>query len=644
MFELPLPGEITEPDIIDIDPQDNKLTAQRLELVIHHALEQQLAGISSKLTQELVRAAKELATKDCTTEFSGPLRAFQSGHRSVAPALGQVQDLGQRKTPCAATELLEATLMSEGLAELKNLPRHDWSKRAYKTNSQKKILDRARPAELNFLGTPKCSNGRVIACESTGEIQNKTTVEPFETAEMRHMIPPDPDRVKAIIREKSFPVIIKATSTKRSSAPEEEEEVVVPLEVRHLRSSTTLPELVFQRPLARIVLSETFDWVTGFAILLCTIFIGIKHDYMLQNRVWFVDVCVAFELTFCAFFVVEISLRLFVFRSFFFTMEGWEWNLADLILTVYQVLQEIGEYFWYAHRNDISTFWHIHRPPPLAFYLRFFRFSRLLRLIRLARVKKYFAEFHIMASSAFQSVRYLVWACMILFMFIYVVAVHIAFCLGRYALQHPGAIASGTLLNKHWGSVAKCILSLFQAVTGGEDWNILLSPLMEVSVFSSVWFSLYICFTSLFILNIINGVFVEVAMSEAHLIGEANVISNLRAIFKGNGDECNGQITLQEFLSHLDNPHMKGVFDAINLDVDEAENLFTLLDVDRNGNLSYDEFMTGCLRLRGSAKSIDVATLMYEGRRTHLHVQAMHTDIVRLAQAFEIECEDSADL
>ena len=47
----------------------------------------------------------------------------------------------------------------------------------------------------------------------------------------------------------------------------------------------------------------------------------------------------------------------------------------------------------------------------------------------------------------------------------------------------------------------------------------------------------------------------------------------------------------------------------------QARGLFNLLDADDSGSISVKEFIQGCLRLRGQAKSIDVATLIYMTKR-----------------------------
>merc|ERR1712032_678879 len=57
---------------------------------------------------------------------------------------------------------------------------------------------------------------------------------------------------------------------------------------------------------------------------------------------------------------------------------------------------------------------------------------------------------------------------------------------------------------------------------------------------------------------------------------------------------------------------MDDYFKAVDLSRQEAGHLFELLDVDKSGSISTEEFVRGCLRLRGPARSIDLATMAHE--------------------------------
>eukprot|EP00969_Alexandrium_andersonii_P224421 9911471-Alexandrium_andersonii.AAC.1 len=55
-------------------------------------------------------------------------------------------------------------------------------------------------------------------------------------------------------------------------------------------------------------------------------------------------------------------------------------------------------------------------------------------------------------------------------------------------------------------------------------------------------------------------------------------------------------------------------FQALDMTVDEAWNFFKLLDVSGTNVIDADDFVSGCMRLRGTARSIDMHMLLYESR------------------------------
>lgn len=55
-------------------------------------------------------------------------------------------------------------------------------------------------------------------------------------------------------------------------------------------------------------------------------------------------------------------------------------------------------------------------------------------------------------------------------------------------------------------------MALFQTITGGLEWRELVTPLMRhISPGLGVVFVLYVTFTSLALMNVVTGVFVETA-------------------------------------------------------------------------------------------------------------------------------------
>merc|ERR1712192_143744 len=57
---------------------------------------------------------------------------------------------------------------------------------------------------------------------------------------------------------------------------------------------------------------------------------------------------------------------------------------------------------------------------------------------------------------------------------------------------------------------------------------------------------------------------------------------------------------------------MVAYWNALGLDITDAKSLFVLLDRDHTGTIDIEEFLVGMLRLKGGARSLDMAKLQME--------------------------------
>eukprot|EP00913_Durusdinium_trenchii_P032821 g30726.t1 len=79
-------------------------------------------------------------------------------------------------------------------------------------------------------------------------------------------------------------------------------------------------------------------------------------------------------------------------------------------------------------------------------------------------------------------------------------------------------------------------------------------------------------------------------------------------------DDCR-ELVRRYFKRHLEKPDMMRCFESLGFNISEAYGLFKLLDTEQSGNIECEELLEGCLRLRGPANAIDVATLQYSSKR-----------------------------
>jgi hypothetical protein len=172
----------------------------------------------------------------------------------------------------------------------------------------------------------------------------------------------------------------------------------------------------------------------------------------------------------------------------------------------------------------------------------------------------------------------------------------------------------------------------------------MVEPLIQgISPFTGVLFLLYIAFAVLAMMNVVTAVFVENALATANSDKEQHLVAQLRELFVTADEDQSGMISWEEFERKLDDESMVKYFKALELDVCEAKGLFTLLDVDNVGEILIEEFVSGCLRLRGGAKAIDLATLMYYNKRMSSNMRAHCVYIEEMLEEVMDVMEDSMD-
>jgi hypothetical protein len=168
-------------------------------------------------------------------------------------------------------------------------------------------------------------------------------------------------------------------------------------------------------------------------------------------------------------------------------------------------------------------------------------------------------------------------------------------------------------LRGYYGSIGASLLTLFQAITGGLNWYLITDPLMNlISPWLALLICMYIAFSLFALMNIVTGVFVESAMQTAKGDRDMFMVHFVRQLFYKADQDQSGAITWAEFKECLDLEEMNLFFQTMDLDMDEAKDLFRLLDVSCSGEVGFEDFLHGCFRLRGAAKAIDLAALMAE--------------------------------
>jgi len=378
------------------------------------------------------------------------------------------------------------------------------------------------------------------------------------------------------------------------------------------------------QPLWSLVHSSSFRAICSSMVILNVAFVGALTEVELWNATggqpksmwWSVG-----NIIFCLYFLVEIALRLAAEKTLFFNGPHFRWNIFDMLVVILSVM-DVG--------LDLSG----DEPPTQNIVIaRILRLSRLLRIMSVARVMRACHSLRLVVLTIFESISSLAWCFLVLAIIIFTFAIFVV--QGVTAeLRLQNAIADGGSVQQQelraallelFGGVPAAANCLFMMVSGGIDWKDAMVPMKQVDGFYEYFFTFYVFFMVVGVLNVVVGAFVaatgEIANRDRDLIVKAEMtqltsyLDKVRTFFTEADVDKSGKLSWEEFKSYLDDKRVKTYFHALGMDVSQAESLFRLLDKNGNEKLNHEEFMAGCMRLRGQAKSLDVNLLLHEQRQ-----------------------------
>lgn len=358
--------------------------------------------------------------------------------------------------------------------------------------------------------------------------------------------------------------------------------------------------------------STKFDNAIGALILLNAVAIGIQTDYAAKNVTEdFPGEFHTIERIFLFCFSLELFLRIYVQRSRFFCWDtkGFVWNYFDTCIVFAQIFEEV--LLLIADNVGVNT--------DMFTVLRILRVLRIVRILRVVRVLHLISELRTIVSSILGSLKSLGWTVVLLLLVIYIVGVYFTQAITDHLVEVRLGNSTETKqdrdLQYYFGSLPRTILSLWQSMSGGADWDALASPLMsQVGMVTGILFAAFIAFALLALMNVVTGVFVQTALQSAKDEEDAFLVDQVLKLFDKTADKDADTITLDQIEEKFSNPAVAREWKSINVQPAEAKYLFSLLDIEETGEISFQEFLSGCLRLHGHSKSMDLLTVMQEAR------------------------------
>eukprot|EP00931_Biecheleriopsis_adriatica_P047940 TRINITY_DN27676_c0_g1_i1.p1 TRINITY_DN27676_c0_g1~~TRINITY_DN27676_c0_g1_i1.p1 ORF type:complete len:666 (+),score=113.93 TRINITY_DN27676_c0_g1_i1:77-2074(+) len=422
---------------------------------------------------------------------------------------------------------------------------------------------------------------------------------------------------------------------------------------RSSQESGELPpaRVLCYRAFQKGVRSWQFELATASVIFCDLAVMGLKINHAANNLTSSVPPSfLVSQRTFAAVFAVELLVRIATECKHFFckgqqSLESLCWNYFDILVVGGSLLEmslEIADQADDAQQGaqgGVSSR-----------TLRLLRILRLSRILRVATLLRFVSQLRKLVTCITSTLKYLLWSLVLLSIIIYSMAILFTDACTNYRIANVGTTADPSdhvqLAEYMFGDVALAALTLFGVISNGIDWVEVAKLLFDVSPLVGGIFCFYIVFCVFAVLNVMTGVFCQAAivsadrdqdlMAEAILADRAHHQDTVRTLFESIDTDGDGKINFLELEDCFTNPTVKAVFSSLDIQFENAFQLFNLLDSEGEGEVNAMDFVDLCFRVKGPAKNIHIACLTKQSKEQNKKIRsklaAMNEDMKHQTQ------------
>lgn len=380
-----------------------------------------------------------------------------------------------------------------------------------------------------------------------------------------------------------------------------------------------------------VVRSELFDLMAGLCVILNAILMIVEIEYKGMVAADVVGMSGGIEGSetadrifqvssdiFVVLFTVELVVRLWVYRRRYFK----EWlNWLDFVVVTLSVVETFV--FSWLLKVDV----------PDMIVLRLVRLMKLSRTLKIFRVLNLIYPLRVLVVSIISSLGALWWAIVLFTLLQIIASIVMTQLLNDFLASPDGDLKLKREVFHFFGRWTYSMLTMFQIVIAPGGWiKIGRILIFQVSPFYAVFFIPYVWGVTFAMVRIITAIFLKEAMSAAamddqistqeHIRKRRHETKRLKQIFQEGDKDGDDTMSRKEFKKVLQNSHARNWLADLGLEVNEISGMFALLD-NGDGKISYEEFISGVLRLRGGSKTLDLATILYENKKIHLKLDEL---------------------
>lgn len=314
------------------------------------------------------------------------------------------------------------------------------------------------------------------------------------------------------------------------------------------------------------------------------------------------------------------------------------WNLIDAVVVLISVADEL-----FLRSNGMGVI--------DVKLLRIFRLVRLAKAVRVVRLIKFIHPLRVLLVSIASSFGSLFWSMVLITVVQAISAVAITQVVHEFITDESNDVELRRQVFAWFGKWSYSMLTMFELSLAPGAWAKPGRLLMfEVDPLYAFFFIPYVWCVSFAVLRVTAAMFVSQTMAatskdddlvfQAALKKHDKEVEEVRDIFQSADVNGVGKLTINDFDELIvKQPRMRLWIADLGLTTSEVSGLFKLMD-DGDGFVTFEEFLSGLMRLRGGAKSIDLATLLYENRRILMKLEGVKKAVIATRDPYAC-CEDA---
>jgi len=311
-----------------------------------------------------------------------------------------------------------------------------------------------------------------------------------------------------------------------------------------------------------------------------------------------------FNQIFLILYTAEGAARVFVSRTDFMRSR---WNQIDTVV--------------------IATGWFCELAGDFV-YLSFLRIFRVVRLTRAFRVVLKIRELYLLLNGVISSLKAIFWGTVLLFTMLVIYGIILVEWVHQY---NSNIIYYGCTECTHaFGSVWESVLTLFKQIIAGDSW-IISFPLIEKRWWIALIMIFMVVTTGMGVMNLILTVIVERAaearekdrqdMARQKDQSQAEAKKGLLRICQQMDKDQGGTLTSEELLQAYDESNeFRDIMVLLDVQREDMEGIFKILDVDNSGDLDYEEFCEELIQLESNDQRMMLAMTRFSVHEVMVHL------------------------